>query len=133
MCKLCMKIEKSGLFQNCNYLKSLIMPQTSDQSVLICLYDQSEMFQITTTKVKSRTWKADDDVKDCESCHKNFSVTIRKVSIFFLVNLLFMQQYFDKEDGCLAVRDSCIDCKALCYFPITSQCVFVCKEEGTLN
>lgn len=38
-------------------------------------------FQIKTTKAQSRKWAKDDEVMDCSNCTKNFTVTIRKVSI----------------------------------------------------
>ena len=37
------------------------------------------MLQITNTKVQSRKWADDSEVKDCMGCSKKFSVTIRKV------------------------------------------------------
>ena len=38
------------------------------------------MFQITTTKAATRKWADDSEVKECMSCSKSFSVTIRRVS-----------------------------------------------------
>lgn len=48
------------------------------QSALQELGRENQSLQITTTKVKTRQWKSDDDVKECETCQKAFSVTIRK-------------------------------------------------------
>ena len=41
------------------------------------------IFQIKTTKAKSRKWAKDDEVTDCSNCTKTFTVTIRKVNHCF--------------------------------------------------
>ncbi|XP_060565596.1 early endosome antigen 1-like [Ruditapes philippinarum] len=39
---------------------------------------ENQSLQITTTKVQSRKWADDSEVKDCMACSKKFSVTVRR-------------------------------------------------------
>eukprot|EP00105_Crassostrea_gigas_P000515 XP_011412354.2 PREDICTED: early endosome antigen 1 [Crassostrea gigas] len=48
------------------------------QAALQELGRENQSLQITTTKVSSRKWADDNEVKECMGCNKSFSVTVRK-------------------------------------------------------
>lgn len=84
--------------------------------------------QIKHTQALNRKWAEDNEVQNCMACGKGFSVTVRRVGVFYSVSVAIFYFYcFQTLRWDTDFRKQCCDSQDISEYSYFLQCLSILK------